>query len=149
MSERFNPAQLLLVEDSPADVRLTQGVFRDANSALQLHVATDGIEAMAFLRHEGEHIGAPRPDLILLDLNLPKLNGREILALIKENGALKRIPTVVLTASKAEADIANCYQLHANCCLTKPMRLDDFESLVTRVNESWLAQVKLPQNAPS
>jgi CheY-like chemotaxis protein len=139
---------VLLVEDSPGDVRLTQEIFRDANSAVQVHVAADGIEAMAFLRQEGEHVAAPRPDLILLDLNLPRLDGREVLALIKEDSALKSIPTVVLTTSKAEVDIVKSYQLHANCYLTKPAHLDDFESLVAKINDFWLDKVKLPQSVP-
>jgi chemotaxis family two-component system response regulator Rcp1 len=133
LSQTYKSVQLLLVEDSPGDVRLTREVFRDANSAVQLHIATDGVEAMAFLRHEREHADAPRPDLILLDLNLPKLDGRDVLALIKEDGALRSLPTVVLTASDAAADIVNSYQLRANCYLTKPMHLDDFENLVTRL----------------
>jgi CheY-like chemotaxis protein len=148
MPEKYPAVQLLLVEDSPGDVRLTQEVFRDANSDVQLHVAADGIEAMAFLRQEGEHVAAPRPDLILLDLNLPKLDGREVLALIKEDSALKSIPTVVLTTSEAEVDIVKSYQLHANCYLTKPAQLDDFESLVAKINDFWLDKVKLPQSAP-
>lgn len=147
MPEKYASVQLLLVEDSPGDVRLTQEIFRDANSAVQVHVAADGIEAMAFLRQEGEHVAAPRPDLILLDLNLPRLDGREVLALIKEDSALKSIPTVVLTTSEAQADIVKSYQLHANCYLTKPEHLDDFESLVARINDFWLKTVKLPQSA--
>jgi CheY-like chemotaxis protein len=148
MPEKYASVQLLLVEDSPGDVRLTQEIFRDANSAVQVHVAADGIEAMAFLRQEGEHVAAPRPDLILLDLNLPRLDGREVLALIKEDSALKSIPTVVLTTSKAEVDIVKSYQLHANCYLTKPAHLDDFESLVAKINDFWLDKVKLPQSVP-
>jgi CheY-like chemotaxis protein len=148
MPEKYASVQLLLVEDSPGDVRLTQEIFRDANSAVQVHVAADGIEAMAFLRQEGEHVAAPRPDLILLDLNLPRLDGREVLALIKEDSALKSIPTVVLTTSKAGVDIVKSYQLHANCYLTKPAHLDDFESLVAKINDFWLDKVKLPQSVP-
>jgi CheY-like chemotaxis protein len=137
--------QLLLVEDSPGDVRLTLEAFRDANTSVHLHVATDGVEAMAFLRHEGAHVDAPRPDLILLDLNLPKLDGREVLALIKEDSALKTIPTVVLTTSVAEADVFTSYKLHANCYLNKPVQLDEFEGLVRSINEFWLEKAKLPQ----
>ena len=139
------PIEVFLVEDSTGDVRLTQEAFRDANMPVHLHVASDGVEAMAYLRHEGPHVHAPRPDLILLDLNLPKLGGREVLALIKEDGALKTIPTVVLSTSEAEADIVNSYKLHANCFLTKPVLLDDFEKLVTRINDFWLVKAKLPQ----
>jgi len=137
--------QVLLVEDSPGDVRLTQEAFRDANRSIQLHVAADGVEAMAFLRHQGVHIHAPRPDLILLDLNLPKMDGREVLAHIKENDDLKTIPTVILTTSDAEADIVKSYELQANCYLTKPVQLDAFESLVKSINDFWLTKVKLPQ----
>jgi len=147
MAQRYHPVQLLLVEDSPGDMRLTREVFRDTNSAVQLHVAADGVEAMAFLRHEGAHVAAPRPDPILLDLNLPKLDGRKVLAQIKEDSSLKSIPTVVLTTSEAQADIVKSYQLHANCYLTKPEHLDDFESLVARINDFWLKTVKLPQSA--
>lgn len=137
--------QVLLVEDSPGDVRLTQEAFRDANAAIHLHVVNDGVEAMAFLRHEGSHVNAPRPDLILLDLNLPKMDGREVLAHIKEDDGLKTIPTVILTTSESEVDIAKSYQLQANCYLTKPVQLDAFESLVKSINDFWLTKVKLPQ----
>ena len=142
------PIQVLLVEDSPGDVRLTQEAFRAANPSIHLHVANDGVEAMAFLRHEGAHINAPRPDLILLDLNLPKMDGREVLAHIKEDGDLKTIPTVILTTSESEADIAKSYQLQANCYLTKPVQLDAFECLVKSINDFWLTKVKLPQQRP-
>jgi two-component system, chemotaxis family, response regulator Rcp1 len=139
------PIQVLLVEDSPGDVRLTQEAFRAANKAIQLHVVVDGVEAMAFLRHEGVHVHAPRPDLILLDLNLPKMDGREVLAHIKEDESLKLIPTVILTTSDAEADIVKSYQLQANCYLNKPVQLDAFENLVKSINDFWLTKVKLPQ----
>jgi CheY-like chemotaxis protein len=141
------PLQVLLVEDSPGDVRLTQEAFRVANRAIHLHVAADGVEAMEFLRHEGPHTFARRPDLILLDLNLPKMDGREVLALIKDNDSLKLIPTVVLTTSTAQADINKAYELQANCYLTKPVQLDEFENLVTSINDFWLTKVKLPQAA--
>ena len=143
------PIQVLLVEDSPGDVRLTQEAFRDANKAIQLNVVVDGVEAMAFLRHEGAHLHAPRPDLILLDLNLPKMDGREVLAHIKEDESLKLIPTVILTTSDAEADIVKSYQLQANCYLNKPVQLDAFETLVKSINDFWLTRVKLPQQAQS
>jgi CheY-like chemotaxis protein len=143
------PIQVLLVEDSPGDVRLTQEAFRLANKAIQLHVAADGVEAMAFLRRDGVHADAPRPDLILLDLNLPKMDGREVLAHIKEDESLKLIPTVILTTSDAEADIVKSYQLQANCYLTKPVQLDAFETLVTSINDFWLTKVKLPQQGQS
>jgi chemotaxis family two-component system response regulator Rcp1 len=143
---------VLLVEDSPGDVRLTQEVFRDANMAahlpnmaIHLHVASDGVEAMAFLRREGENEEAPRPDLILLDLNLPRMDGREVLARIKDDEHLRTIPTVILTTSDAEGDIVKSYELQANCYLSKPVQLGAFESLVRSINDFWLIQVKLPQ----
>jgi chemotaxis family two-component system response regulator Rcp1 len=138
------PIEVLLVEDSPGDVRLTKEVFREANSDIHLHVASDGMEAMAFLRHEGTHIDAPRPDLILLDLNLPKMDGRQVLARIKEDDNLKTIPTVILTTSESEVDIVNSYQLRANCYLSKPVQLEAFENLVKSINDFWLTKAKLP-----
>ena len=137
--------EVLLVEDSPGDVRLTKEAFREANPSIHMHVASDGVEAMAFLRKEGIHANAPRPELILLDLNLPKMDGREVLALIKEDPDLKTIPTVILTTSEAEADIVKSYQLQANCYLSKPVQLDAFEALVKSINDFWLTKVKLPQ----
>jgi chemotaxis family two-component system response regulator Rcp1 len=139
------PIEVLLVEDSPGDVRLTQEAFRDANSSIHLSVASDGVEAMAFLKHTGTHANSPRPDLILLDLNLPKMDGRQVLAHIKENDDLKTIPTVILTTSDAESDIVKSYQLQANCYLTKPVQLDAFEALVKSINDFWLTKAKLPQ----
>ena len=139
------PLEVLLVEDSPGDVRLTKEAFRDANSSIHLNVAADGVEAMAFLRHEGNHAHVPRPDLILLDLNLPKMDGREVLAHIKEDASLKLIPTVILTTSDAEADIVKSYELQANCYLSKPVQLDAFEALVKSINDFWLTKVKLPR----
>ena len=139
------PLHVLLVEDSPGDVRLTQETFRDVNHDIRLHVAVDGVAALAFLRREGEHGDAPSPDLILLDLNLPRMDGREVLAHIKEDDSLKTIPTVILTTSEAEADILTSYQLQANAYLTKPVQLTVFESLVKSINDFWLTQVRLPQ----
>jgi two-component system, chemotaxis family, response regulator Rcp1 len=138
------PMQVLLVEDSSGDVRLTQEAFRDANPSIHLHVASDGVEAMAFLRHEGVHLNAPRPDLILLDLNLPKMDGREVLVQIKGDDSLKLIPTIILTTSDAEADIVKSYQLQANCYLSKPVQLDAFVNLVKSINDFWLTRAKLP-----
>ena len=138
------PIQILLVEDSPGDVRLTQEAFREADPSILLHVAYDGADAMAFLKRKGSREGAPRPDLILLDLNLPKMDGREVLGLIKDDERLKRIPTVILTTSHAEADVTTSYQLQANCYLTKPVQLDVFEELVRSINDFWLKQVRLP-----
>jgi two-component system, chemotaxis family, response regulator Rcp1 len=137
--------EVLLVEDSPGDVRLTQEAFREVNSSLRLHVAADGVDAMAFLSQQGTHSRAPRPDLILLDLNLPKMDGREVLARIKSDESLKTIPTVILTTSDAEADIVKSYQLQANCYLNKPVQLDAFQSLVASTNDFWLTKVRLPQ----
>jgi chemotaxis family two-component system response regulator Rcp1 len=142
--EQLRLSRLLLVEDSPGDVRLTQEAFRDANAAVVLHVVADGEEAMAFLRQQGRHIDAPRPDLILLDLNLPKLDGHEVLTLIKEDATLKSIPTVMLTTSAAESDIAESYKLHANSYFTKPVGFEEFDGLVKCINEFWLEKAKLP-----
>jgi CheY-like chemotaxis protein len=146
-SER--PLQVLLVEDSPGDVRLTQEAFRDSQIAIALHVAMDGVEAMAFLRHEGGHADAPQPDLILLDLNLPKMDGREVLACIKEDHELRTIPIVILTTSQAEADIISSYRLQANCYLSKPVQLDAFENLVKSISDFWFTKVKLPHRGSS
>jgi chemotaxis family two-component system response regulator Rcp1 len=139
--------EVLLVEDSPGDVRLTREAFRDANQSINLHVAADGVEAMAFLRREGVHVDAPRPDLILLDLNLPKMDGRQVLALIKADARLKTIPTVVLTTSELEADVATSYQLQVNRYLSKPAQWDAFAKLVKSVIDFWLTKVKLPQQS--
>ena len=137
--------EVLLVEDSRGDVRLTQYAFQVANPTVRLHVVTDGIEAMAFLNRSGHHAEAPRPDLILLDLNLPKMDGREVLARIKANDALKTIPTVILTTSEAALDVAKSYQLQANCYLRKPIHLDAFDVLVGSINDFWLTKARLPQ----
>jgi two-component system, chemotaxis family, response regulator Rcp1 len=137
--------EVLLVEDSPGDVRLTREAFKDAKVHITLHVAMDGAEAMAFLKREGSHAAAPRPDLILLDLNLPKKDGREVLAEIKEDPALKSIPVVVLTTSASEEDILRSYLLHANCYITKPVGLDGFLKVVQSIDNFWLSVVKLPR----
>jgi len=143
------PIEVLLVEDSPGDVRLTREALREANTSVHLHVATDGVDAMAFLRHEGSHARSPRPDLILLDLNLPRMDGREVLAQVKGDDDLKTIPTIILTTSEAEADIVKSYQLRANCYLSKPVQLDAFESLVKSINDFWLTKAKLPHQSQS
>ena len=140
---------VLLVEDSPGDVRLTKEAFRDADPEIDLRVVVDGVEAMTYLKREGVHVNAPRPDFILLDLNLPKMDGREVLAHIKEDDNLRTIPTVILTTSDAEADIVTSYKLQANCYLSKPVQLEEFESLVRSINDFWLTRVKLPQQALS
>jgi two-component system, chemotaxis family, response regulator Rcp1 len=129
---------VLLVEDNPGDVRLTREAFRATDKDIQLHVACDGVEAMAFLRRQGGHRAAPRPALVLLDLNLPKMDGREVLARIKLDEDLKSIPTVILSASDARADVDTTYQLQANCYLTKPVQLDDLDRMVRSINDFWL-----------
>jgi CheY-like chemotaxis protein len=139
------PIEILLVEDSPGDVRLTKEAFRASHLPIRLHVAVDGIDAMAFLKHDGEaYAHAPRPDLIMLDLNMPKMDGREVLARVKNDADLKMIPIVILTTSDAEADILKSYQLQANCYLTKPVQLGAFEALVRSINDFWLTKAKLP-----
>jgi len=140
------PLQVLLVEDSPGDLRLTREAFRDVNPFVHLDVAKDGVEAMAFLRRETGHVHAARPDLILLDLNLPRMDGRQVLALIKEDDNLKSIPTVILTSSELEADVMKSYSLQANCYLSKPMHFEAFHSLVKSINDFWLNSVKLPEH---
>jgi two-component system, chemotaxis family, response regulator Rcp1 len=141
--------EVLLVEDSPGDVRLTREAFKDAKVYLNLHVASDGAEAMAFLNREGEHAHAPRPDLILLDLNLPKKDGREVLQEIKESPTLKSIPVVILTTSASDADILRSYRLHANCYITKPVGLAGFLEVVKSIDAFWLCVVKLPHEIGS
>jgi chemotaxis family two-component system response regulator Rcp1 len=136
--------EILLVEDNPGDVRLTKEALKEAKVGNNLHVAEDGVEAMRFLRREGEFSGAPRPDLILLDLNLPKKDGREVLEEIKADSSLKAIPVVVLTTSHAEEDIARSYNLHANCYVTKPVDLDQFMRIVKSIEDFWLTIVRLP-----
>jgi chemotaxis family two-component system response regulator Rcp1 len=138
------PVEILMIEDNPGDVRLTRECFRDVGMAIHLSVAVDGVEAMSFLSREGGYRDAPRPDLILLDLNLPKMDGREVLERIKESEDLKAIPTIILTTSDAEADIVKSYQLQANCYLSKPVQLDAFESLVRSISDFWLTKVQFP-----
>jgi chemotaxis family two-component system response regulator Rcp1 len=143
------PIEVLLVEDSPGDVRLTREAFKDAKVHVNLHVAPDGTEAMAFLLREGEHSTAPRPDLILLDLNLPKKDGREVLEEIKKNDNLKTIPVVILTTSASDADILRSYMLHANCYITKPVDLQGFLTVVKSIDGFWLSVVQLPRTLRS
>jgi two-component system response regulator len=137
--------EVLLVEDSPGDVRLTREAFKEAKAHINLRVASDGTEAMAFLKREGKYAKAPRPDLILLDLNLPKKDGREVLEEIKQSPALKSIPIVILTTSKSEADILRSYSLHANCYIPKPVTLDGFLTVVKSIEDFWLSVVELPR----
>ncbi|HEY0071859.1 MAG TPA: response regulator [Chloroflexia bacterium] len=138
------PIEILLVEDSPGDVRLTVEALRDGKVLNNLSVARDGVEALTFLRKEGPHVAAPRPDLILLDLNMPKKDGREVLAEVKSDESLRRIPVVILTTSQAEQDILKSYDLHANCYITKPVDFDQFIAVVQSVEDFWLSLVKLP-----
>jgi two-component system, chemotaxis family, response regulator Rcp1 len=137
--------EVLLVEDSPGDVRLTQEAIKDAKVQVKLHVVGDGAEAMVFLAREGKYANVPRPDLILLDLNLPKKDGREVLEEIEESRTLKSIPVVILTTSSSEADILRSYMLHANCYITKPVGLDGFLTVVKSIDNFWLSVVNLPR----
>jgi len=139
------PLEVLLVEDSPGDVRLTREAFQAANVSVHLSVVVDGVEAMSFLKREGVHADAPRPDLTLLDLNMPRMDGREVLARIKKDDSLKTIPIVILTTSDSEGDIAKSYQLHANSYLCKPVQFSEFESLVKSIYDFWLTKARLPQ----
>ncbi|NTU84355.1 MAG: response regulator [Chloroflexales bacterium] len=136
--------EILLVEDNPGDVRLTMEALRDAKMHNQVHVAKDGVEALAFLLHESPYQATPRPDLILLDLNLPRKDGREVLAAIKGDPALRRIPVVVLTTSQDEQDVLASYDLHANSYIVKPVDLDQFISIVKSIEDFWFEIVKLP-----
>lgn len=138
------PVEILLVEDNPGDVRLTTEAFREARVRNRLHVAIDGVDALAFLRREGRHRDVPRPDLILLDLNLPKRTGREVLEEIKQDDELKHIPVVILTTSQAERDILESYQLRANAYVTKPVDLDQFLTVIQSIEQFWLEIVRLP-----
>jgi two-component system, chemotaxis family, response regulator Rcp1 len=142
------PVEILLVEDNPGDARLTIEALREGKIRNNLHHAKDGVEALEFLRREGAHAGAPSPDIILLDLNLPRKDGREVLAELKEDPRLRLIPVVVLTTSEAEQDIVRTYQLHANCYITKPVDLDKFITIVRAIEDFWLAIVRLPPSAP-
>jgi len=144
-TEATRSIEVLLVEDNPGDVRLTREAMRESKVIVNLSVASDGEEALAFLRKEGAHHGAPRPDLILMDLNLPKMDGREVLAEIKVDPDLRRIPVVVLTTSRAEEDILRTYNLHANCFITKPVDLDQFIRVVAAISEFWFSVVRLPK----
>lgn len=139
-----DPVEILLVEDNPGDVRLTQEVLKEGKVSNNLHVAVDGVEALEFLRGEGKFPDAVRPDIILLDLNLPKKDGREVLEEIKNDPTLKRIPVVILTTSGAETDIVRTYDLHANCYITKPVDLDQFIRVVKYIEDFWLTIVRLP-----
>jgi CheY-like chemotaxis protein len=138
------PVEILLVEDNPGDVRLTKEALKEGTIRNHLNVASDGVEAMRYLRREGEHADATRPDLILLDLNLPKMDGREVLQAVKADPSLRQIPVVVLTSSAAEQDIVRAYDLHANCYVSKPVDLDQFIHVVKSIEDFWFSIVKLP-----
>lgn len=138
------PIEILLVEDNPGDVRLTREALVDGKVNNNLHVVIDGVDAMAFLRREGRYADAVRPDVILLDLNLPRKNGREVLAEVKADLELRRIPVVVLTTSEAEEDVLRAYEHHANCYITKPVDLDQFLKVVRSIEDFWFTIVKLP-----
>jgi len=142
----ISPLEILLVEDNPGDIRLTEEGFKEAKICNNLNVVTDGLEVMRFLRREGKYTNAPCPDLILLDLNLPKKDGREVLAEIKEDPLLRRIPVIVLTTSRAEEDILKTYDLHVNCYITKPVDLEQFLEIVRGIQDFWLTIVKLPKS---
>jgi chemotaxis family two-component system response regulator Rcp1 len=142
--ESMRPIEILLVEDNPGDVRLTREALKEAKVRNNLAVANDGVEALAYLRREPPHEAATRPDLVLLDLNLPRKDGREVLAEIKADPDLRRLPVVVLTTSTAEQDILESYNLYANCYITKPVDLDQFLGIVTSIEDFWLTIVKLP-----
>ena len=141
------PVEILLVEDNPGDVRLTQEVLKEGRIHNTLNVVGDGVEALDFLHRRGVHADAKPQDLILLDLNLPKMNGREVLAEIKKDATLKQIPVVVLTTSSAEQDVLSAYDLHANCYITKPVDLDQFVRVVQSIEDFWLSIVRLPRDA--
>ena len=144
MNSNGKQIEILLVEDSPGDVRLTQEALADAKIRNRLSVVNDGLDALAFLQREGKYEGVPRPDLILLDLNMPRMDGRELLAAIKQKDALKAIPVVVLTTSDADADVLKSYELHASCYITKPVDLEQFIRVVAGIEEFWFSIVKLP-----
>lgn len=143
-STRASPVEILLVEDNPGDVRLTKEALKEGKVYSNLHWAKDGVEALEFLRRKGQFAGVPRPDIILLDLNLPKKDGREVLSEIKNDDDLKRIPVVILTTSKAEEDVLRSYELHANCYVTKPVDLEKFIVVVQSIDKFWLTVVTLP-----
>ena len=142
--ERTTPVEILLIEDNPVDVRLTQEALKESKVLNILNVVTDGVEALEFLHQEGKYADAKRPDLILLDLNLPKKDGREVMEEIKSDDDLKRIPVVVMTTSKAEEDVERMYSQHANCYITKPIDFEQFVEVVKAIEEFWLTIVKLP-----
>lgn len=145
-SKKLRPVEILLVEDSPTDVLLAQEALDSSKILNNLHTVSDGVEAMAFLHHEGQYKVAPRPNLILLDLNLPRMDGREVLAEIKNDEKLKRIPVVVLTTSSSEADVVKAYGLHANCYIVKPVDFEKFAAIVRSIENFWFSVVTLAED---
>lgn len=139
--------EILLAEDNPGDVRLTREALRDTSISHHLYVVPDGVEALAFLRHQAPYTAAPQPDLIILDLNMPRMDGRRVLALLKSDASLRRIPIVILSSSQNDADIQSAYELQANCYITKPTDLDQFISVVKEIEEFWAVTAELPQGA--
>lgn len=144
MPNKFNSIRILMVEDNPDDVLLTREAFKDGKVHCDLHVVEDGVEAMEFLNREGKHRGASRPDIILLDLNLPRMDGRQVLEKIKADKVLRTIPVVVLTTSDAEEDIERAYNHHVNCYITKPVDFEQFIKVVRTIEDFWFTVVKLP-----
>jgi CheY-like chemotaxis protein len=146
MIAKFQPGDVLLVEDNPSDVYLTQVAFRRSRTGSEIHVVEDGIQAMAFLRQELPYAGAPRPDLVLLDLNLPRKDGYKVLAEMKADPDLRKIPVIVLTTSTAEADVDRCYESHANCYIAKPVDFDEFERVIQEIESFWFQCATLPRS---
>ena len=146
-SDKIDPVEILLIEDNPGDVRLTQEALQEGKVINNLNVVSDGVEALEYLNNLGRYKNKVRPDIILLDLNLPRMDGRELLGKLKADPDLRRIPVVILTTSKAEEDIIESYNLHANCFITKPVDLDQFFMVVKSVEEFWFSIVKLPPNS--
>ncbi len=145
-SKKIRPVEVLLIEDNPGDIRLTKEAMKEAKIVNNLNVVEDGVEALDYLKKKGKYKDVNQPDLILLDLNLPKKNGREVLAELKQDVNLKQIPVVILTVSKAEEDIIKTYELHANCFITKPVDMDQFTKVVKSIDDFWFSIVKLPPN---
>jgi two-component system, chemotaxis family, response regulator Rcp1 len=145
VEEPLMPIEILLVEDNAGDVRLLREVLLETNKTIHLHAVGDGVEAMEFLRYQGKYLNAPRPNLILLDLHMPKMNGLEVLAEAKSDPRLRTIPIIVLTSSGAERDVERSYKLMANCYLSKPGEFNEFENLVKCLNDFWLTNVRVPQ----
>ncbi len=141
----YTPIEILLVEDNEDDVLLTTHAFKKGKVSNNLHVVTDGVEALAFLKREGKYAAAPRPDIILLDLNLPRMNGHELLKIIKSNPLFAAIPVIILTTSKADEDVLKAYKNHSNCFISKPIMMEEFEKVIRMLEDFWFVIVRLPQ----